>query len=96
MQQVANEENLKISLVGSSGGHLTHLYIHIRIFVNELIMQKKCFHGKTGYLFRNSADFAEKMVYLLNNDELNRNMGEKAHEFVKENFDMNRIIPQYR
>ena len=51
--------------------------------------------GETGYLFRNSSDFVEKMVYLLNNDELNQNMGEKAHEFVKENFDMNRIIPQW-
>ena len=27
MQQVANKENLKICLVGSSGGHLTHLYM---------------------------------------------------------------------
>lgn len=27
MQQVANKENLKICLVGSSGGHLTHLHM---------------------------------------------------------------------
>lgn len=27
MQQVANKENFKICLVGSSGGHLTHLYM---------------------------------------------------------------------
>lgn len=27
MQQMANKENLKICLVGSSGGHLTHLYM---------------------------------------------------------------------
>ena len=27
MQQVANKKNLKICLVGSSGGHLTHLYM---------------------------------------------------------------------
>ena len=49
--------------------------------------------GKTGYLFSNSSDFIEKMVCLLNNEELNQNMGKKAHEFVKDNFDMNRIIP---
>lgn len=49
--------------------------------------------GKTGYLFRNSSDFIKKMVCLLNNDEVNQNMGEKAHAFVKENFNMNKIIP---
>lgn len=49
--------------------------------------------GRTGYLFRKSSDFIEKMVYLLNNDELNQKMGENAHEFVKEKFDMEKIIP---
>ena len=34
MQQVVNKENLKICLVGSSGGHLTHLYM-LKPFWND-------------------------------------------------------------
>ena len=49
--------------------------------------------GRTGYLFRKSSDFIEKIVYLLNNDTLNQKMGENAHEFVSEKFDMEKIIP---
>lgn len=50
MQQVANKENFKICLVGSSGGHLTHLYM-LKPFWKEKNRFWVTFNGPLWYIF---------------------------------------------
>ncbi len=45
-------------------------------------------HNDTGLLFRSDKEFVEYLVRLLNDDERNSEMGEKANRFVKDTFDI--------
>lgn len=49
----------------------------------------------TGYLFSTKSQFIKKLVKLLVDDELNAKFGENAHYFVKNNFGVDVIIPQW-
>lgn len=54
-------------------------------------------HMKTGLLFEpgNEKDFKEKLDYLINNPKEIKRMGKNAREFVKKNFDWNKIVKEY-
>ncbi len=54
-------------------------------------------HMETGLLFEpgNEKDFQEKLDYLLKNPSEIKRMGKNAREFVKKNFDWNKVIKQY-
>lgn len=51
--------------------------------------------NKTGFLFNNRAAFVDRIVLLLQDSVLNQQMGENAHEFVKEKFEVSTIIPKW-
>ena len=52
-------------------------------------------NGKNGYLVNNIDECAERTVELLKDDKLRKNMGRRAHEFVKENFLITRHLLDY-
>jgi glycosyltransferase involved in cell wall biosynthesis len=57
--------------------------------INELIID-----GKTGFLFNHKSqkELAEKIIFLLENEEKRLIMGEKAYKFAKENFDQKKNV----
>ena len=52
-------------------------------------------NNKTGFLFRNRKEFTNKVVCLLKNKELNDKLGLNAHNFVKQTFSVDVIIPEW-
>ena len=51
--------------------------------------------GKTGLLFRTDKEFVEDIVKLLNDDELNIQMGKYGRQWVNDKFDIGRILKQW-
>ena len=47
---------------------------------------------KTGYLFSSEKEFVKDLIHLLKDDSLNVNMGKKASEFVRNNFEADNLI----
>lgn len=52
-------------------------------------------NGHTGFLFRNKTEFINKVIFLLQNTEVNNEMGLNAHNFVEQMFSIDIIIPQW-
>jgi len=49
----------------------------------------------TGFLFHSKSEFINRVVLLLQDSTLNIRMGKNAHKFVKEQFDVDVIIPKW-
>ena len=52
-------------------------------------------NNKSGFLFKTNNEFIDYIVTLLKNTSLNNQMGLYAHEFVKEKFSVDIIIPRW-
>ena len=53
--------------------------------------------GETGFLIEkgNSTELFEKLSLLLNNQEKSKEMGEKGRDFVKKNFNLDKICNDF-
>lgn len=51
--------------------------------------------NQTGFLFKNKSEFIKRLLFLINNPQFNNDMGEKAHNYVKENFSVDVILPKW-
>ena len=53
--------------------------------------------GETGFLIEkgNSTELFEKLSLLLNNPEKSKEMGEKGRDFVKDNFNLDKICNDF-
>jgi glycosyltransferase involved in cell wall biosynthesis len=61
--------------------------------VNEAVKD-----GETGLLFKkgDEEDLAQKIMKLYNSEELRKEMGENAYNFVKEDYSKNRMVEEYK
>mgnify|MGYP005751360303 CR=1 FL=1 len=50
---------------------------------------------QTGFLFKNKSEFINRVITLLNDLKLNKYMGEEAHNYVKDKFSVDVIVPQW-
>jgi trehalose synthase len=58
-------------------------------------IQSQIVHGETGYLVNSVEEAAERLVQLLRNERLRRQMGQRAKQRVREHFLMTRLLEQY-
>lgn len=50
---------------------------------------------RTGFLFKKKSEFVKDVVLLLSDSRLNEEMGRNAHQYVKESFSTDKVIPQW-
>lgn len=65
------------------------------VSINKYGQSEVVLHNSTGLLFNRKRDFAEYIITLLKNKELNRELGDNAEKFVSQNFNLDKILAMW-